>query len=497
MVLLNTDFEIGSSFSATLLIGAKTPHRSTPFILSKKARIFFYPKPFFKMKIKGTKKAKRINSFAIINPQAAGIDIGNTEISVAISPEKCQENVRTFGTFTCDFTQVIEFLKEYGITCVAMECTGVYWVQLYMMLEKNNIKVTVANARYIKNVSGRKDDENDAMWIQRLHSCGLINGSFQPDWPFRELRDLMRHRKKLVADQNRCINRLIKALVLMNIKVQTVISDINGKTGKKILEAIITGERDATKLADLADGRIKASREDMIKSLQGNWNVPQLFILKQQYQLYSYLCEMISTVDLQVEEQLKLLLASRNEGEVIEVNLEEKRKRSTPKNHIPFNATAYLKTLLSVDITKIPGLNELSVLSIIAETGMDMNKWASAKNFRSWLNIAPITEITGGKIKSEKTRRRFHHAGQALRIAANTVRNTNTPLGHLFRKQLARGGPSKAILAVADKMAISIYMMVKEKIEYCPDKLTHNAEQQKMKEIKKLEKRLEKLKSAA
>jgi transposase len=448
-----------------------------------------------KSKVEGTKKTKRMERFVVINPDAAGVDIGDTEISVAVSPEKCEENVRTYGTFTCDLDQIVAFLKENSIGQVAMESTGVYWIQLYLLLEREGFKVTLANARYIKNVSGRKDDENDAMWIQRLHSCGLINGSFQPDWPTRQLRDLVRQRKRIVADQSKCVNRMIKALELMNIKVQTVISDIDGKTGKAIVKAILAGERDAAKLADLADWRIKASRETLIKSLQGNWDTLQLFILKQQNELYDFLTGQIREIDLQVEEQLKVVIASRNQGEIPNIDLNQKRKRTTRKNTIPFNATAYLTALLGVDVTQITGINELTALAFTAEVGADMSKWASAKNFRSWLNIVPTTEKTGGKIQSERVRKRFHPAGQALRVAAVGVRNSNMPLGHIYRRQLARGGPSKAILSVADKMATSFYHMVKYKASYQPKTLLDNEKARNIEQIKRLEKRLQKLKT--
>jgi hypothetical protein len=284
----------------------------------------------------------------------------------------------------------------------------------------------------------------------------------------------MRHRKKLLGDRNRCVNRLIKALVLMNIKVQNVISDIDGKTGKAIINAIANGETDPGKLADLADTRIKATKEELIKSLEGDWNEHQLFILKQQNTLYKYLSDMIQATDLQVEYQLKRILAWQNGGQVIEVDIQQKRKRTTAKNHLPFNATAYLQTLLLTDLTTITGISELSALTFISEVGMNMDKWPSVKNFRSWLNIAPTTEVTGGKIQSEKIKKRFHHAGQVLRIAAITVRNTNTPLGHIFRKNIARGGPSKAILATADKMATAIYHMIKNRQPFDPLAINKN-----------------------
>lgn len=448
-----------------------------------------------KSKVEGTKKAKRVERFVVINPDAAGIDIGDTEISVAIGPEKCEVNVRTFGTFTSDLWQIVTFLKEHSIHDVAMEATGVYWIQLYLLLEREGLKVTLANARYIKNVSGRKDDENDAVWIQRLHSCGLISGSFQPDWPTRQLRDLMRQRKRVVGDQSKCVNRMIKALELMNVKVQTVISDIDGKTGRAIIKAILAGERDATRLASLRDPRIKASQEVLIKSLEANWDDLQLFALEQQDELYDFLAGQISAIDRKIEQQLKIVIASRNEGELPAIDLKQPRKRTTAKNTIPFNATAYLQALLGVDVTQITGINEVTALAFTAEVGVDMCKWPTVKNFRSWLNIVPNTEKTGGKIKSEKVRRQFHPAGQALRVAAVGVRNSQMPLGHIYRRQLAKGGPSKAILSVADKMATAFYHMVKNKTPYRPQTLLENEQQRNTQQIKRLEKRLEKLRS--
>jgi transposase len=444
---------------------------------------------------KVSKKARSKKAFPIINPNVAGIDIGNTEICVAIDAEKSNDHVRTFGTFTCDYHEIVAHLQHHGITSVAMECTGVFWVQLYVILERSGIHSVVANARYVKNVSGRKDDENDAMWLQRLHSCGLIKGSFQLDGPTRELRDLMRNRKKIIGDQNRCLNRLIKALVLMNVKVQNVISDIDGKTGRKIVAAIIDGERDAYKLAKLADPRIKASHDELVKSLQGDWNENQLFLLTQQYAHYNYLAGMVHELDLQIEKQLKVILASHKNEEQITIDTDQKRKRSTSKSALPFNATAYLKAILGTDLTAIPGINETSALAFIAEVGTDMTKFESARHLKSWLNIVPVTEVTGGKIQKEKMKRRFHHAGQALRVAANTVRRSNTPLGHVFRKNLARGGPSKAILAVADKMATSIYHMVIKREPFSMEQMNQRTQIDLQRQIQKLEKKIKNLQS--
>jgi transposase len=441
---------------------------------------------------KSTKKSKRISSFAIINPDAAGIDIGDTEISIAIGPEKCDQNVRTFHTFTRDLVEAVKFLQEHSIKTVAMECTGVYWVQLYMLLEKNGINAVVANARFVKNVSGRKDDENDAMWIQRLHSCGLVSNCFQPDWLTREMRELMRYRKKLVQGQAQCTNRIIKCLELMNIKVHTVLSDIDGMSGRAIVEAIIHGERDPKNLALLASKRVKASSEELEKSLEGNWNHVQLFILAQQYEIYKNLSQAIGQVDLQVEKQLEAMILSKNGH----IDLDEtiKRKRSTRKNQIPFNATAYLKGLTGVDITAIPGISELTALTIIAESGTDVTRWPTANHYKSWLNVVPTTEVTGGKIRSERMKKRFSHAGQSYRMAANAVRTSKSSLGQFFFRKQTRGGPAKAVLAVADKLATIVYHMIGRQQEYNPHLLAVNGERSRAKEIARLEKRLETLK---
>lgn len=449
------------------------------------------------MESKCIKKSKRIKGFSVIDPHTAGIDVGDREMVVAVGSEICEENVRTFGTFTSDYVTIAWWLKVCKITKVAMESTGIYWVQLYLLLLEEGFEVTLANAKHIKNVSGRKDDENDAMWIQRLHSCGLINGSFQPDLQTRALRDLMRHRRSLVQDQSRSLNRVVKALEMMNIKIHTVISDIDGKTGKAIIEAILAGERDAKQLARLADKRIKASPEILIKSLEGIWNMQQLFLLQQHYDMYNFIGKQIQQTDQMIDQQLSRLIASYNQGELPTIDKTLQRKASTRKNALPFHATAYLYTLLKTDLTKIPGINELTSLEFISETGIDMSKWPSSKHFASWLNIVPNTKISGGKIISSKVPKKKHRAGQALRMAASTLYHSKSPLGDFFRRKQAKGGPSKAILATATKIAGSIYCMIQNKAPYKPEKMAESQDNFKQAQIRKLESRLAKLRAAA
>ena len=237
----------------------------------------------------------------VINPTAAGIDVSDTEMMVAYPINSEQLEIRVFGCFTMDLHLIANCLKAKGVTTIAMESTGVYWVSLFLLLQEFGFEVFLVNAKHVKNVTGRKDDESDAEWIQKLHSCGLLSASFQPDNMTRTLRSMVRHRKNLVRTSSTYLNRMQKALELRNIKVHTIISDIDGKTGLLIIEAILAGERNPEVLADLRDKRIKASREDIIKSLEGHWTTEHLFELSQCYQLYCTHQQMINECDNEIE----------------------------------------------------------------------------------------------------------------------------------------------------------------------------------------------------
>lgn len=444
---------------------------------------------------KSSKKSKRIETFAIVNADAAGIDVSDKEMAVAVSSERYEENVKTFGTHTCDLEQIIEWLTECKVKTIAMESTGVYWVQLFLMLQEHGFEVYLVNASHVKNVTGRKNDEDDAAWIQKLHSCGLLRPSFQPENQFRGLRSLVRHRKTLIRDASRYLNRMQKAMELMNIKLHTVISDIAGKSGQRIVEAIIAGERDAKKLSQLTDPRIKATREEIIKSLQGYWRDEHLFELRQCHQMYQELNEKVRECDQEIESQLQKIIAEQNDGEIPEIDIKMKRKRSG-KNQMTFNATAYLLMLLGVDVTAIIGISEISAMEIVSEAGIDMSKWPSDKHFNSWLALAPNTKISGGKVISSKVPKKKHHAGQAFRIAANSLYNSKTPLGDFYRRIKARSGPGKAVVATARKMSTIYYQMVLNKEAYNPESLIAAQEKYKEQKIKRLEMQLQKLKAA-
>lgn len=446
---------------------------------------------------KTTKKkseVKKITALPRVNPYACGIDVSDKEMMIAYPQNSEELIVESFGTFTCELNEIAKRLEEHKITTVAMESTGVYWIPLFLMLQDAGFEVYLVNASHVKNVSGRKDDESDAEWIQKLHTCGLLRPSFQPDNPTRTLRSLVRHRKNLVRTCATYINRIQKALELMNIKLHTIISDIDGKTGRLIIEAILAGERNPEKLADLRDKRIKASREDIVKSLEALWTTEHLFELEQCYFLYQQHRQMMEKCDMELEKQLQTMCARKNDGVLPEVP--KTRKRSSTKSKVPFNLTAYMHEILEVDTTQVDGLGDLSVLTIMSEVGTDMTKWKTQHHFTSWLGLAPNTKISGGKIISSKIKKKKHHAGQAFRMATISLSNSQSPLGDYYRKIKARAGAGKASVATARKLAIIYYNMISKKEAFNPDAMKEYQKKYKNKKIEYLEKKLEKLKAA-
>lgn len=439
-------------------------------------------------------QVKRISQLVVINPTAAGIDVSDKEMMVAYPINSEQLEVRVFGCFTMDLHSIAQTLKSNGITTVAMESTGVYWVALFLLLQEYGFEVYLVNAKHVKNVTGRKDDESDAEWIQKLHSCGLLNASFQPDNMTRTLRSMVRHRKNLVQTSSTYLNRMQKALELMNIKLHTVISDIDGKTGVLIIESILAGERNPEVLADLRDKRIKASREEIIKSLEGYYTTEHLFELKQCYQLYCTHREMINDCDKEIEKQLGVQIASINQG--VMSDIPKIKRKASGKSKVSFNLTSYLKEILGVDVTEVVGISELSALTILAEVGNDMSKWKTEHHFTSWLGLTPNTKISGGKVISSKLKKKKHHAGQAFRIAANSLYKSQSPLGDHYRRLKAKVGAAKAVVATARKLAIIFYKMILNQEAFNPKALLDYQQKHKQMKISQLKRKLELLEAA-
>ena len=351
--------------------------------------------------------------------------------------------------------------------------------------------------------SGRKNDEDDAMWIQKLHSCGLLKSSYLPDDEQSALRTLVRYRKTLTEDYSRCVLRMQKSLELMNIKIYTVIDDITGRTGTRIIEAILGGERNPENFLPFVDSRIKASKDTIAKSLEGNWRAEHLFTLRSCYELFQFYKQSIAQCDVQIEQHLQRFEARQNEG-VFEPLKKMESEQKTPrlkkknKNSPLINIRKYLQNIHGVDVMEIYGISDLSGLQILAETGTDLSKWENEKHFTSWLNLCPNNKITGGKIVSSKLmKKKPNLASQAFRNAANSVQRSNHWLGDYFRRMKSKGGNKYAIVATANKIATIYYKIVQNKEAFKPVDLKQYQDRYKKAKIAYLERKLAQLKNEA
>lgn len=432
-------------------------------------------------------------SLPLLNPNAAGIDIGDTLHAVAVPTDRDEVSVREFGAFTEDLEKIAAWLKICRVDTVAMESTGIYWKNLFAVLIQHGFEVYLVNAKHTRNITGKKDDESDAQWIQKLHSCGLLKSCFLPDDKMETLRTLVRHRRSLTQDSSRYILRMEKSMELMNLKIHTVISDMTGKTGTAIVKAIIGGERDPQNFLPLVDSRIKATKEEILKSLKGNWRGEHLFLLKQCYNLYQHMQTQIELCEQQIEKVLQSMAGPESEDTAPKAT---KRKRS--KNQPRFNTTSYLRRIHTIDVTQIYGVSEIGALEILSETGTDLGKWSNEKRFVSWLNLCPNNKISGGKlISSQLLKKKPNAASQAFRMAANSLKTSRNWLGDYFRRMKAKGGQKYAIVATARKLAIIYYKMVRYNQPFTPFNVDQYREKYRQARIKYLEKALRQLQLAA
>lgn len=444
---------------------------------------------------KGLKQKRLTTGLPVVTQHAAGIDIGDEKHDIAIGQTDGSYLVLECPAYTEDLERLVKRLVQEGVETAAMESTGVYWLNLYLMLEEAGIEPYLVNAKHVKNVTGRKRDDTDAIWLQKLHSCGLLQKSFQPEGDIRTLRTYVRHRKQLITTGSDSVRRMQKALELMNIKLHVVISDILGKTGLLMIEAILNGETDPQALLQYKDGRIKASDEQILKSLKGIWKEEYLFTLQQAYDSYRFCREQLN----QCDEKIKALLLERAavilQGDI--TGLDIAKKKAPRKNQLGFNAQVMLCHIVGVDLCAIPGISEITTLELIAEIGTDMTKWRSSKHFAAWLNLVPNTKITGGKVISSRMQRKTNHAGQALRMACSSMSKAQNPMGDYSRKMKARVGKKGGVVATAHKLARIIYTMIQQQQPYDPSLLVQSQEKWKLNRISRLEKQLEKLKKAA
>lgn len=446
-------------------------------------------------------KQKHPEGLPIVNLHAAGIDVAASSHMVAVPPDSTADSVREFGSFTSDLHDIAQWLRDCQVTTVAMESTGVYWRALYLVLIGHGFEVYLVNARHVKNVTGKKTDQDDARWIQKLHSCALLNSSFLPDEDTGRLRTLVRHRNTLIADCGRYELRIQKALELMNIKIHSVLSNLMGKTGRAILEAIIGGERAPEKLMQHIDKRIKADHETIKKSLCGHWKAEELFLVEQNYTLYKQLHECVAQCDTNIDELMARWCAQMPEVVLQKEPAADSTKKQTKKsnkNHPPFSVKEHLHHIHGVDVTQIYGISELTALRIFSETGADMSKWADEDRFVSWLRLCPNNKVSAGKVISSMVMKgKAGYASQAFRQSANALSRSDHWLGDYFRRMRAKGGNKYAIIAVARKLAIIYYKMVRYKQAFKAVNVDEYREKNKAAKIKYLEKQLAKIKGAA
>ena len=405
----------------------------------------------------------------ILEGNAAGIDIGAREIYVAVPPDRDEHPVRVFSTFTEDLEEMAQWLVSCGITTVAMESTGVYWIPPYDVLERHGVKPCLVDARGMRNVPGRRTDWHECQWLQFLHSVGLLRAAFRPDGEVCAVRSLMRHRSGLVEMTSQHIQHMHKALTQMNLQIHHAISDITGLTGLAIVDAILKGQRDPVELAKLRDPHIRASEETIRKSLVGTWRPEHLFTLKQSRQMYQHYQEQIAACDAEIE---KLVVAFQPRVDPAEKPLPPDRKRrrrrgrkksTHPKTGFDLRTESY--KLFGVDLTQIPGLMAM-VLMLFSELGRDMSRWPTAGQFVSCLALCPDNDISGGRVLWRGRRRVHNRAGDLFRMAAYSLHHDQSPLGDYLRRMKSKLGPAGATVATAHKIAIIFYTMVKKQVEY-------------------------------
>jgi transposase len=441
---------------------------------------------------KGPAQRKQDTSSGLspMNPNAAGIDVAAECHFVAVPADRDEEPVRKFGAFTSDLYRLAEWLDKCGVQTVAMESTGVYWIPLFGVLEERGFEVILVDPHRLKTVPGRKTDVVDSQWLQQLHTFGLLAGAFRPAEDIRQLRSYLRQRSMLVEYASRHIQHMQKALTQMNVKLQHVVSDITGKTGMDIIQAIIAGERNPTKLAKLRDYRVKASESTIAKALHGHWRDEHLFELTQAVELYTTYQGKIAECDRQIEVIVNTF-EDRSEGPLPPKS--DRRSTRSQGNTPAFDARSHLYRMTGVDLTRIDGLEAHTVLKVVSEIGLDMHRWPTVKHFTSWLGLCPGSRITGGKVKSSRTKPSANRAAAALRLAANSLHRSDSALGAFFRRMKTKMGTPAAITATAHKLARLVYSMLKYGTQYVDAGQDYYERQYKRRVINNLVKRAKQL----
>ena len=439
-----------------------------------------------KVMAKKTKQQESLLQLALIRPCCAAIDIGSMLMVVSYSDIEGNQFVLESDAFTEDLQSLAHTLAEAGVKEVAMEATGSYWMGLYHILEQQGMKLTLVNPRHFKNVDAQKTDVKDSQWLHQLHAHGLLRGSHIPAEVYRELRTYLHERNLLQKQKSDTLNRIQRLLTEMNIKMQHLITDIEGVAGMKLLRGIASGINVAEDLLALIDIKsLKTSKEDLLKSLNGNYKSQFIKVLQRQLMAFDFFKEQMRDYELLIEGLLQKMLPENEKEAKIEI---KKKTINARKNQYSINVKSYLNHIVGVDLTEIDGIDEINVLEIISVTGLDMSKWRTADHFTSWLNLSPRPKKSGGKIIGYDRRISNNAATQAFRMAAQTMWHNKGPLGLAYKRLSAQRGTKKAIKAIARKIAVIFYHMIKNKTQFDKEKLKVDTARQEAKKIAYLKK---------
>lgn len=424
-----------------------------------------------------------------VHAGAAGLDVGAPFHVVAVPPDRAAESVRTFRSLTGDLYRLADWLAEVGVTTIAMESTGVYWIPVFAILEARGLEVLLANARDVKNVLGRKTDVNDAQWLQQLHEHGLLRGSFRPHDRVVRLRALLRHRERLIEQATSHIQHMQKALMQMNVQLHHVVSDTTGVTGTEIVRAIVDGIHDPGVLAQHRDVRCKESVETVREALTGNYRPEHLFALRHALELYDFLQAKVTESDLEIE----AVLRDPNDGRTPPESPIPSARHAASKNEPKFGVRVALYILLEADLSHTHGLGPYTLLRLIAECGDDMRNWPPSKHFTSWLTLAPRNKISGGRVLSSKTRRSAKRPSALLRIAAVNIGRAQTAIGAFYRRLAARAGKANAVAATARKLAVLFYNALRFGLVYADAGAEHYEQRYRQRVLHNLHRRARRL----
>jgi len=423
----------------------------------------------------------------ILNNHAAGIDVGSMLMMSSYTNSQGQQCLLSSNSYTESLEALADLLKNEGVISVAMEATGVYWMSLYEILESRGLEVYLVNPRHFKNVAAQKTDVLDCQWLHNLHAHGMLRNSHIAKDLYRELKNYLHERGNIQKQKESTLNRIHRLLTLLNIKYQHLVSDIEGVGSMKLLRAIARGETRPEKLLELLDlRRFKASKESLLSSLEGNCKKEYINLLRMKLQEYDFFISQMKSYEELIEEVLKRLLP-------VPSTKISTRKRKARKNEFGFNVQGYLKEITEVDLCAIDGLDEKTVLTILSVVGIDMNKWPTSQHFTSWLCLSPRIRTSGGKKLGHQKQFTRSIASLSFRLAAQSLWNNKGSLGDLYRRLSARKNSKTAIKAVARKIAVVFYTMLKNKEEYNPKKIEIMTEKQQMHKLRRLQKEAEKL----